>query len=107
MRISGKITFPDNLERSPHLLLQIVKEIDKVCPEEETPGTSMETPHNVSDNDNQNSSCVVVLLPQLGIHGEGPSYCGLTFALRLRLRGIHRRRRRSRTSLRKTYSFLH
>jgi hypothetical protein len=39
MKILGKIVLPEKFEWSPHQLLSMTKEIDRICPEEGRPGT--------------------------------------------------------------------
>jgi hypothetical protein len=37
----GSVTLPGHFTWTPHQLLTLIKEIDKVCPEEETPDTRL------------------------------------------------------------------
>jgi hypothetical protein len=52
MKICGIVTLPENFKWTPHMLLAMTKEIDKICPEE---GTF--TQHTDIDlrNDDQNN----------------------------------------------------
>jgi hypothetical protein len=46
------VTFPANYNWSPHLLLLIINEIDKICPEELTQNDQAESNLNAMDNGN-------------------------------------------------------
>jgi hypothetical protein len=80
----GTITMPEKFTRTPSKLITMIREIDKICPEEGAPELQ-DLSYGQQTNGNSNSPIAeqVVLLYQLGIHGEGPNYRGLTFPIRL------------------------
>jgi hypothetical protein len=89
MKICGETTFDEDFKWTPKQLLTMIATIDAICPEEGLPNPPTSTPDPKAQNAN-NVAGKVVLLPQLGIHGEEPAYCGLIF----RPCGIHKRRKR-------------
>jgi ribonuclease HI len=52
MKICGMTSFSTNHNWSPHLLLSMINEIDKICPEELTQTDQAETSRNVTNNGN-------------------------------------------------------
>jgi hypothetical protein len=69
----------------------MIKEIDKICPEE---GMAEAHRHRTPGVDMWAGS----LPSQLRTHGEGPTSWGLTDTSLLRRLGVHRRRRRRRNT---------
>jgi hypothetical protein len=57
----------------------MINEIDKIYPEEGLHNHQHPDPNQALQSQQADSIPRVVLLPQLGIHGEGPAYRGLTF----------------------------